>query len=146
MIRTPCYGTFNIGIWLWVSGCCLSPNEQIFSYIIARATYFQWNDDDEIHFVRDQHAELDLIALAHWSNSSRVGHVDQHWQITPIPNKPVFALSPQWCVLIEKATHTNFSLWFTNTEPFLYIVYTCDTRNVFRFALEYSYKGDKFVW
>jgi hypothetical protein len=29
---------------------------------------FQW-DDDEVHFVLNQHAELDFIVLAHWNNS-----------------------------------------------------------------------------
>jgi hypothetical protein len=32
-------------------------NSEIFSYIMARTSYFQW-DDDEVHFVLDQNAEL----------------------------------------------------------------------------------------
>jgi len=54
-----------------VSDCCLTPNEQFFSYIMARTSYFQWNDD--VRFVLDQHAELDFyMVLAHWNNSPRV--------------------------------------------------------------------------
>jgi len=27
-----------------VSDCCLTANEQIFSYTMTRTSYFQWND------------------------------------------------------------------------------------------------------
>ena len=30
-----------------------TPNEQVFSYIMSRTSYIQWNDDD-VHFVLDQ--------------------------------------------------------------------------------------------
>ena len=33
-------------------------------------TKFQWYDD-EVRFVLDQHAELDVIVLTHWNNSPR---------------------------------------------------------------------------
>ena len=39
--------------------CCLTPNEQFFSYIRPRTSYTQWNDNDS-RFVLDQHALLDL--------------------------------------------------------------------------------------
>jgi hypothetical protein len=32
------------------------PNEQFFSYIMASISYIQGNDDDDVHFVLDQHA------------------------------------------------------------------------------------------
>ena len=38
-------------------------NSAIFSYIMARTSYFHW-DDDEVGFVLDQRAELDFIELA----------------------------------------------------------------------------------
>jgi len=47
------------------------PNEQFFSYIMARTSFIQWNDVD-VRFVLDQHAELDFLVLAHWNNSPRV--------------------------------------------------------------------------
>jgi hypothetical protein len=40
----------------WVSDCCLTPTQQFFSFIMAQEQVnFQW-DDDEVHFVLDQHA------------------------------------------------------------------------------------------
>jgi len=30
-----------------LSGCCLTPNDQFFSYIMARTSYIWQNDDDE---------------------------------------------------------------------------------------------------
>jgi len=29
-----------------VSDCCLTPNEQYFSYIMARKTHFRWDHND----------------------------------------------------------------------------------------------------
>jgi hypothetical protein len=43
----------------WVSYCCLTPNEQFFSFIIVWKSYIQWSNDD-VRFVRDQHASLDF--------------------------------------------------------------------------------------
>jgi hypothetical protein len=39
----------------WVSDCCLTPTQQFCSYIVARTSYAQWNED-EVRFVLDQHA------------------------------------------------------------------------------------------
>ena len=39
----------------WVSGCCLTPTQQFFSYIMAKKVTFQ-RDDNEVRFVLDQHA------------------------------------------------------------------------------------------
>ena len=34
---------------------------------------FQWDDDDDVRFVLDQHAGLDfIIVLDHWNNSPRI--------------------------------------------------------------------------
>jgi hypothetical protein len=53
---------------MWI----LNPIQQFFNYIMARTSYFEW-DDDEVRFVLDQHAELDFfIVLAHWNNSPQV--------------------------------------------------------------------------
>ena len=38
-----------------VIDCCLMPNEQFLSYIMARTSYIRW-DDDDVHFVQEQHA------------------------------------------------------------------------------------------
>jgi hypothetical protein len=42
------------------SDCCLRPTQHFFSYIMGEQVNFQW-DDDEIHFVLDQHAFQDVI-------------------------------------------------------------------------------------
>jgi hypothetical protein len=38
------------------------PNEQIFSYIMAITIYVQWCDDDDVRFVLDQNASLDIYS------------------------------------------------------------------------------------
>ena len=38
----------------WVNDCCLTPNEQFFSYIMLRTKYIRW-DDDDVPFVLDQY-------------------------------------------------------------------------------------------
>ena len=37
----------------WVSYCCLTPYEQLYSYIMMSTCYIQWNDDD-VNFVKHQ--------------------------------------------------------------------------------------------
>ena len=57
-------GTLNVYLyryeWVteWVSECCLAPTQQFFSYIMTwrEQINFQWDDDDEVRFVLDQHA------------------------------------------------------------------------------------------
>jgi len=48
----------------WVSGCCLMPIQQFFSYISWREQVNFQSDDDEVHFVLDQHAELDFYSVS----------------------------------------------------------------------------------
>ena len=42
----------------FMSDCCLTKNEQIFSYILMRTSYILWNDDALL--ILDQHAYLDF--------------------------------------------------------------------------------------
>jgi hypothetical protein len=49
----------------------LMPNEQFFSYIMARTSYIQWNDDD-VHFVLEQHAEFDFYSASSLKQQSCV--------------------------------------------------------------------------
>ena len=52
-----------IYLYQWVSDCYLTPHEEYFSYIMARTIlFFHSSDDDDVHFVLDQHE-------AHWNNS-----------------------------------------------------------------------------
>jgi hypothetical protein len=48
----------------WVSDCCLTPIQQFFQlYHGENKLIFNW-DDDEVHFVQDQHAELDFYSAS----------------------------------------------------------------------------------
>ena len=77
----------------WLSDYCLTPNEQFSSYFMARASYFEWNDD-ETRFALDQHTGLDFYS-ASWLKQQSAGRcVAPLGQITLIPSQPVFTLSP----------------------------------------------------
>ena len=54
---------------------------------------FQWNDD-EVGFVLDQHAEVDLYSASSLKQQSADRHVAPLKHIILIPNQPVFVLSP----------------------------------------------------
>jgi hypothetical protein len=63
----------------WVSDCCLTPTQQFFSYIMEQVN-FQWNDD-EVHFVLDQHAELDFYSASWLKQQSADRKVSLLWRI-----------------------------------------------------------------
>ena len=56
-----------------VSDCCLMPTQQFFSNIMARFNYF--SIDDEVRFVLDEHAKLNLLYRA---SSLKQHSVDTH--------------------------------------------------------------------
>ena len=60
---------------------------------MTRQVHFQW-DDDEVCFVLDQHAEMDLHSGSSMKQQSADKRVATLGQIIVIPNQPVFALSP----------------------------------------------------
>ena len=65
-----------------------------FSAILWREQVnFQW-DDDEVHFVLDQNAELDFYSANSLKQQSADRHVAPLGHIILIPNQPVVALSP----------------------------------------------------
>ena len=76
----------------WASDCCLMPNEQFFSYIMARTSYIWW--DDDVRFVLDQHAYLDPYSDSSQKQQSMGKHVTPFGHIILILSQPVFALSP----------------------------------------------------
>ena len=55
---------------------------------------FQWDDDDQVRFVLDQHAELDLYSASLLKQQSASRRVAPLVHIILIPGQPVFALSP----------------------------------------------------
>jgi hypothetical protein len=66
------------------------PIQQFFSYIKVN---FQW-DDDEVHFVLDQHTELNFYCASSLKQQSAGRHVAPLGHIILILSQPVFALSP----------------------------------------------------
>ena len=76
----------------WMS---LTPFQQFISYIMARTSYFQWDDDDdEVRFVPDQYAELDFYSASSLKQQSAGRHVAPLRHIILILSQPIFALSP----------------------------------------------------
>jgi hypothetical protein len=51
-------------------------------------------DDDKVHIVLDQHAELDFYSASSLKQQSADRHVAPLRHIILIPSQPVFALSP----------------------------------------------------
>ena len=77
-------GSMEVREWL-----LFNANSAIFQFLSLREKVnFQW-DDDEVRFVLDQHAELEL-----YSASSLKQHVAPLGHIILIPSQPVFTLSP----------------------------------------------------
>ena len=88
-----------------------------FSAISYRGEFdFQWDNDDEVHFVLDQHAELDLHGASSLKQQSADRHVAPPEHIILIPSQPVFTPSPSCCVLSGEATQINFIV-FGLTRP-----------------------------
>jgi hypothetical protein len=52
-----------------VSDCCLTTNEEFFSYNVARTSYIRWNDND-VCFVLDQPTLLDVDSAVFQSTST----------------------------------------------------------------------------
>jgi hypothetical protein len=55
------------------------PIQQFVSYIMARTNYFQWDDDDEVHFALDQHAELGFYIASSLKQESADRHGTPLW-------------------------------------------------------------------
>ena len=87
--------------WTRKNGCCLTPNEQLLSYIIARTSYIWW-DDDDVCFVLAQYAYL--VVFDFYSASSMkqqpVGNVAPLGHIIMI--QQAFVLTLDAVCLVEK--------------------------------------------
>ena len=68
-------------------------------------------DDDEVRFVLDQHAKLDLFSASLLKQQSAGRHVEPLGHNILIPSQPVFALTPERCVLSGEATNTNVKVF-----------------------------------
>ena len=74
------------------------------------------SDDDDVRFILEQHSELDFYSVNSLKQQSADIHVALLGHIILIPSQPIFALSPQRCVLRREATNTNFIV-FGSTRP-----------------------------
>ena len=59
-----------------MKGCCWIPIERFFSYIMASIIYI-WSDGDDVCFILDQHASLDLYSVSSLNQQSVGGHSTQ---------------------------------------------------------------------
>jgi hypothetical protein len=44
-----------------VNDCCLAPNRNYISYILAKTSYIWWDGVDDARFMLDQHVEFDIL-------------------------------------------------------------------------------------
>ena len=82
----------------------------------------RWTDD-KVRFLLDQHAYVDFYSASSPKQQSTDRHVTPLGHNILIASQPVFALSPQRCVLSGKATNTNciiFGLTRSRFEPAIY--------------------------
>jgi hypothetical protein len=60
----------------WVIDCCLTLHVQFFNYNMPKKqATFWWDDDDVLHFVLDQHTELDVYS----ASSLKLQSVGRHF-------------------------------------------------------------------
>jgi hypothetical protein len=66
------------------------PSEQFSSYFMVKISYIQW-DDDDVHFVLDQHAELDFYSANSLKQQYTGRHVAWLGHIIPILSQSIFS-------------------------------------------------------
>ena len=85
----------------WVSECVSEwvSEKPILHFVqLYHGENFQWDDDDdEVRFVLDQHAELDFYGAISLKQQSADRYVASLGHIILLQSQPVFALSPYWC-------------------------------------------------
>jgi hypothetical protein len=79
-----------LGEWVIVVYCQFSNSSAI---LWREQVNYQWYDD-EVRFVLDQHAELDLYSGSSLKKQSAGKNVTPFGHIILIPSQPIFALSP----------------------------------------------------
>ena len=84
--------------------------------IVHMDLWSRWTNNNEVHLVLDQHAELDSYSASSLKQQSAGRHVAPLGHIILILSQPVFALIPSCFILSEEATHTNFIV-FGLTRP-----------------------------
>jgi hypothetical protein len=86
----------------------LTPDRQLFSYIMARTSYIQGNDDD-VRFILDQHTYADVYTASSQKQHSAGRHVVPLGHIIFIARQPVVLLSAAY--LAGETTDVNFIIF-----------------------------------
>ena len=86
----------------------LTPDRQLFSYIMARTSYIQGNDDN-VRFILDQHTYVDVYTASSQKQHSAGRHVVPLRHIILIPRQPVVLLSAAY--LPGETTDVNFIIF-----------------------------------
>ena len=104
-----------------MSDCCLTPTQQLFSYIMLGTMHFSrtwwWEqcifqeDDDEVRFVLDQHAEFHYYSASSLKQHSADRNVAPLGHLIMIPRQPVFGFSSECSVLRVEATNVSFTVF-----------------------------------
>jgi len=81
-------GQYGFSEWVseWVSDCCLMPIQHFSAISWREQVNFQW-DDDDVRFVLDQHAELDIHSASSLKQQSAGKHVAPLGHIILIPSQ-----------------------------------------------------------
>ena len=73
--------------------CVFVKNDQFFSYIMARKSYIEW-DDDDVRFILHQYAQSDVYSASSLKQQSAGRRVVPLRHIILILSQPVFAPTP----------------------------------------------------
>jgi hypothetical protein len=77
-----------------VSDYCLIPNKLFSAISWQEQVTIWWDDDDDVHFEPDQHAELDIYIASSLKQQSDGRHVAPLEHIILFPSQQVVALTP----------------------------------------------------
>ena len=87
-----------------MSNCRLTPNEQYFSYIMVSTRTYVWRDD--ILCTRPTRL-VGFYSACSLKQQFSGRHVALLGHIILIPNRPVFPLTPECCMISGEAANTN---------------------------------------
>ena len=83
------------------SDCCLTPTQQFSAISWWEQDKFQWDDDDEVCFVLDQHAQSDFYIASSLKQQSKNRHV------APLGVGHIILIPSQH--IQNKTVHTNYN-------------------------------------
>ena len=93
ILKMHCYFVLAfISIREWLSDFCLALNEQFSAYVMARTSKIR-QDEGDVRFVLDQHAELDLDSASSLKHAAS-RHITPLGHIIMIFSQSVFVFIP----------------------------------------------------